>query len=157
MPTTPMLVNKTSEYQIQFKQNRYSTATIYSWDLLHIVAGWHVHVQDKREHTWYPSCGRDKCKHFLSLSILKWSRSLATILEYYTDPYIGNAIAVGSLVRQAVRISSTIALTYSISQEICTRFCCALLCCGYAIVHNEFTWSIYPYSSGLLCWHWGNR
>ena len=25
---------------------------------------------------------------------------------------------------------------YSISQEICTRFCCALLCCGYAIVHN---------------------
>ena len=46
---------------------------------------------------------------------------------------------------------------YSISQEICTRFCCALLCCGYAIVYNEFTWSIYPYSSGLLCWHWGNR
>ena len=32
---------------------------------------------------------------------------------------------------------------YSISQEICTWFCCALLCCGYAIVHNEFTWSIY--------------
>ena len=47
--------------------------------------------------------------------------------------------------------------TYSISHEICTRFCCALLCCGYAIVHNEFTWSIYPYSSGLLCWHWGNH
>ena len=46
---------------------------------------------------------------------------------------------------------------YSISQEICTRFCCALLYCGYAIVHNEFTWSIHPYSSGLLCWHWGNR
>ena len=46
---------------------------------------------------------------------------------------------------------------YSISQEICTRFCCALLCCGYAIVYNEFTWSIYPYSSGLLCWHWSNR
>ena len=48
-------------------------------------------------------------------------------------------------------------VSYSISQEICTRFCCALLCCGYAIVRNEFTWSIYPYSSGLLCWHWGNR
>ena len=31
-------------------------------------------------------------------------------------------------------------IPYSISQEICTRFCCALLCCGYAIVHNEFTW-----------------
>ena len=39
---------------------------------------------------------------------------------------------------------------YSISQEICTRFCCALLCCGYAIVHNEFTWSIYPYSQGCF-------
>ena len=26
---------------------------------------------------------------------------------------------------------------YSISQEICTRFCCALLCCGYAIIHNS--------------------
>ena len=46
--------------------------------------------------------------------------------------------------------------SYSISQEVCTLFCCALLCCGYAIVHNEFTWIIYPYSSGLLCWHWGN-
>ena len=46
---------------------------------------------------------------------------------------------------------------YSISQKTCTRFCCALLCCGYAIVHNEFTWCFYPYSSGLLCWHWGNR
>ena len=50
-----------------------------------------------------------------------------------------------------------ISTTYSISQEICKRFCCALLCCGYVIVHNEFKWSIYPYSSGLLCWHWGNR
>ena len=39
---------------------------------------------------------------------------------------------------------------YSISQEICTRFRCALLCCGYVIVHNEFTWSIYPYSSGCF-------
>ena len=53
--------------------------------------------------------------------------------------------------------SKTMCCHYSISQEICTRFCCALLCFGYAIVHNEFTWSIYPYSSGLLCWHWGNR
>ena len=53
--------------------------------------------------------------------------------------------------------SMDVRLAYSISQEICTRFCCALLCCGYAIVHNEFTLSIYPYSSGLLCWHWGNR
>ena len=43
-----------------------------------------------------------------------------------------------------------IVVTYSISQVICTRFCCALLCCGYAIVHNEFTWSIYPYSSGCF-------
>ena len=27
---------------------------------------------------------------------------------------------------------------YSIPQEISTRFCCVLLCCGYVIVHNEF-------------------
>ena len=54
-------------------------------------------------------------------------------------------------------VTLTSNLLYSISQEICTRFCCALLCCGYEIVLNEFTWSIYPYSSGLLCWHWGNR
>ena len=33
---------------------------------------------------------------------------------------------------------------YSISQEICTRFRCALISCGYAIVHNESTWNIYP-------------
>ena len=46
---------------------------------------------------------------------------------------------------------------YSISQEIRKRVCWALRCCGYAIVHNEFTWSIHPYSSGLLCWHLGNR
>ena len=48
-------------------------------------------------------------------------------------------------------------MLYSISQEICTRFCCALLCCGYVIVHTDCTWSTYPYLSGLLCWHWGNR
>ena len=52
--------------------------------------------------------------------------------------------------------NSLCCMQYSISQQLCTQFCCALLCCGYAIVHNEFT-STYPYSSGLLCWHWGNR
>ena len=40
--------------------------------------------------------------------------------------------------------------TYSISQEICTRFCCALLCCGYAIVHNEFTWSFIHIHQGCF-------
>ena len=39
---------------------------------------------------------------------------------------------------------------YSISQEICTRFYCALLCCGYAIVHNEFTCSIYHVHQGCF-------
>ena len=29
-------------------------------------------------------------------------------------------------------------------------FCCALLCCGYAIVHNEFTWSIYHIHQGCF-------
>ena len=55
------------------------------------------------------------------------------------------------------RMTECVQSKYSVSQEICTRFRCALLCCGYVIVNNEFTWSIYPYSSGLLCWHWGNR
>ena len=54
-------------------------------------------------------------------------------------------------------IDTSTVYNYSISQKLCTRFCCALLCCGYVIVHNEFKWSIYPYSSGLLCCHWGNR
>ena len=63
-------------------------------------------------------------------------------------------LSIGPLVKCQWNLHQNL---YSISQEICTRFCCALLCCGYAIVHNEFTWSIYPYSSGLLCWHWGNR
>ena len=71
-------------------------------------------------------------------------------LSQYTE-VICNA---GDLITLECLIS---VLLYSISQEICTRFCCALLCCGYAIVHNEFTLSIYPHSSGLLCWHWGNR
>ena len=71
---------------------------------------------------------------------------------------VSNGVNVNRLSLCAVYFeSSTHFRFYSISQEICTRFCCALLCCGYAIVHNEFTWSIYPYSSGLLCWHWGNR
>ena len=44
-----------------------------------------------------------------------------------------------------ITADSLLLAIYSISQEICTRFCCALLCCGYVIVHNEFKWSIYPY------------
>ena len=32
-----------------------------------------------------------------------------------------------------------------------------LLCFALLWLCNEFTWSIYPYSSGLLCWHWCNR
>ena len=36
-----------------------------------------------------------------------------------------------------------IAAYYCISQEICTRFCYALLCCGYAIVHNEYSHEVF--------------
>ena len=46
--------------------------------------------------------------------------------------------------------SSSTRMRYSKSQDICTRFCCALLCCGYAIVHNEFTWSIYHIHQGCF-------
>ena len=83
-----------------------------------------------------------------SLVLMWWGISFGQSLahcEYSQSPWQNAPPAKGH------------ASLYSISQEICTQFCCALLCCGYAIVHNEFTWSIYPYSSGLLCWHWGNR
>ena len=44
-------------------------------------------------------------------------------------------------------------LTYMISHEIWTWFCCALFCCGYIFVSCRFMWSIYlntlrPKSSG---------
>ena len=73
----------------------------------------------------------------------------------YTVGFLWHVIDHFHLISTAVVFLQDIA--YSISQEISTRFCCALFCCGYVIVHNEFKWSIYPYSSGLLCWHWGNR
>ena len=97
------------------------------------------------------------------------SRRWANVAPTYTAVWVGFSryAAIGVLFRSVCglansRISSltinpNCPKRYSIAQEICTRFCCALLCCGYAIVHNEFTWSIYPYSSGLLCWHRGNR
>ena len=78
-----------------------------------------------------------------------WSRSRevarAVATKWHMNPFVSD------LARPHTDV------VYSVSQEICTRFCCTLLCCGYAIVYNELTWSIYPYSSGLLCWHWGNR
>ena len=40
--------------------------------------------------------------------------------------------------RQVVFLCWMQDLNYTISQEICTRSCCALLCRGYTIVHNEF-------------------
>ena len=41
-----------------------------------------------------------------------------------------------------------------ISQNIRTTSC-ALFSCGY--IGSRFVWSIYPYYSGLLHWHWGNH
>ena len=78
-----------------------------------------------------------------------------TLISYYWQPVLLLFILICSE-NVTYRLLLRHGDTYSISREICTRFCCAFLCCGYAIVHNEFTWSIYPYSSGLLCWHWGN-
>ena len=34
---------------------------------------------------------------------------------------------------------------------------CALCCCTCIISPRGIVWSIYPYSSGLFHWHWGNR
>ena len=45
---------------------------------------------------------------------------------------------------------------HTISHEICT-WCFCLPCCGYIIVFSGFMGCIYPYPSGLLHWHWGNR
>ena len=73
-------------------------------------------------------------------------------LLYCTDTVGCNYLSLPSILTRG-----TTFLIYIISQEICTRFCCALLCCSYVIIHNEFKWSIYPYWSRLLCWHWGNR
>ena len=46
--------------------------------------------------------------------------------------------------------------TSSISYEICTWFCSVLLFSYLFSVIIEFVWFIYPYSSGLLHWHWDN-
>ena len=88
-------------------------------------------------------------RKFDELCKLCYDKSLALcsiFTEWFHTHFLSELIKAGM-----------VTYVYSISQEICTRSCCALLCCGYAIVDNEFTWSIYPYSSGLLCWHWGNR
>ena len=82
-------------------------------------------VQLHFNHTWY-NCWPIAMKNWLRFKCYTWC--------------IGNNnVALRYLIANFV--------IYNISQEICTRFCCALLCCGYAIVHNEFTWSTYPYSS----------
>ena len=83
--------------------------------------------------------------------------NLLQIVRNRLDPATERSFAIPAIIKLCAALRFFACGTYSISQEICTRFCCALLCCGYAIVHNEFTWSIYPYSLGLLCWHWGNR
>ena len=109
-----------------------------------------------------------KCNYRISTHLLSyavfWGVILAT--SHYSNSsftHIGPSWFIGHAKLYDCRIpvkkpwSILVTSKYSISQEICTWFCCALLCCGYAIVHNEYTWSIYPYSSGLLCWYWGNR
>ena len=78
-------------------------------------------------------------------------------LVWWYDMIFLFSVVFNCISRDVYQTWVTVAVVYSISQEICTRVCFALLCCGYAIVSNEFTWNIYPYSSGLLCWHWGNR
>ena len=109
-----------------------------------------------RGNPWY-------CNHKLSwvTSALQMEYHYSDAVDLYWKGFTVQVISAQDMICHypaSVRGTPAIYLgRYSISQEICTRFCCALLCCGYAIVHNEFTWSIYPYSSGLLCWHWGNR
>ena len=100
----------------------------------------------------------NKCMKLISCT--KWHQTVENIRDIkfrcylYFCIYLSRRIIHGLVQERRHSIANA---QYSISQKLCTRFCCALLCCGYAIVHNEFTWRIYPYSSGLLCWHWGNR
>ena len=53
--------------------------------------------------------------------------------------------------KRATHLTSLVwgCVVYSISQEICTRFC---LLCFVVVIH----WLILPHSSGLLHWHCGN-
>ena len=49
-------------------------------------------------------------------------------------------------------------VNYSTPHTTCTWFCCALFCWAYIIsVHRGFVWSIYPYPSELLRWHWDSH
>ena len=109
-------------------------------------------------HLWTSSLHLLKLPHFNHSCLYPRLIQLATDWKWLKSRYILDGVPGETPTANVwLRSVSVIVCSYSISQEICTRFCCALLCCGYAIVHNELTWSINPYSSGLLCWHWGNR
>ena len=113
----------------------------------------------KTSQCWQLAYCKATVKHRLPNHVI-WNAitMLAAPIMLVSDRNIEHDMPVSHYHNITIKTSSaTHTTSYSISQEICTRFCCALLCCGYAIVHNEFTWSIYPYLSGLLCWHWGNR
>ena len=131
-----------------------------AWTLGRSIMGW-LYTVSTYEKTKWPRLHDTKsyvCGRLGHLTAFIISSSL---LQYRLSPeWLIHNEGVTSLYIRLCRLSPEVInmkWSHSISQEICTRFCCALLCCGYAIVHNEFTWSIYPYSSGLLCWHWGNR
>ena len=86
----------------------------------------------------YPVCT-------FSLIKLWWWRVVKMVLEIICKHFMIQLSAILTLshVQYIPRNMNTVLLCF--------------VCCGYAIIHNEFTWSIYPYSSGFLCWHWGNR
>ena len=52
-------------------------------------------------------------------------------------------------------IYSTYPTIYSTSHKTCTQFCFPMLS-GHCVL-SGLTWCIYPYSSGLLHWHWDNH
>ena len=47
-------------------------------------------------------------------------------------------------------LSSLYIVGYSISDQICIWFCCALFFCGCIILYSKFMWYIYSYSSGFF-------
>ena len=59
----------------------------------------------------------------------------------------------GNWLTSAIWYMSNKIISWSVSFNICTRFCCRVI----SSVLSVFIWLIYPYSSGYLHWYWGNR
>ena len=131
---------------------------LHTSDIFERVIGWQpdVTLVWPMRCAWVISKHGGNYRYWRKVKMLDVDMKVLQIIPHSTRWFMNDSLEMLRIRREAVRITVPQPLL-CISQEIYTRFRCALLCCGYVIVHNELTWSIYPYSSGLLCWHWGNR